>query len=168
MWRNLLFSSLLVVFLSGLSLACTNPQVTSKSFTTQDATIVTHIAYIADFQVKCSSGDVSNLYAELEDGSIVPVAQVAPDTYQVSWSEENKLARRGEHLIRIFDEEGFGAVRKALRANEPSSSVKESFTVSVNHYGAYNGPWLRSEFVAVLVSLVVTYVAITNKSKIVS
>lgn len=70
---------------SGLCSSCTNPQVTSKSFTTQDATIVTNIAYISEFSLECSSGTVSHLYADV-DGIIVPVSEIAPNTYQVSIS----------------------------------------------------------------------------------
>ncbi|ENN76764.1 hypothetical protein HUJ04_012339 [Dendroctonus ponderosae] len=168
MLKQLVFACLFLVFLPALSLACVKPEVTSKSFTTQDATIVAHIGFISEFQVKCSSGEVSSLYAELEDKTIVPVAIVAPNIYQVSWTEDSKTAGKGEHIIRIFDEEGYAAIRKALRGNEPTSSVPELFKVSVYHPGAYNGPWLRSEFLAVVVSLLISYFAITAKAKIVS
>jgi len=169
MTRQVVLSSLFVVFLASFSTACTNLQVTSKSFTTQDATIVAHIGFISEFQVKCSSGQVSSLYAELGDGSIIPVAIVGPNNnYQVSWTEDSKFSKKGQYNIRIFDEEGYAALRRAIRGNAPTSSVPEFFSVSVNHPGAYSGPWLRSEFVAVIVSLLVSYFAITTKAKIVS
>ncbi|XP_030748516.1 translocon-associated protein subunit delta [Sitophilus oryzae] len=158
----------LLTFLVGFGSACSNPQVTSKSFTTKDATIVSHIGFISEITVKCTTGVLSSLYAELEDGSIIPVAVVAPETFQVSWIEESKSARSGQRLIRIFDEEGYTALRKAIRNNEPTGSVPEFFSVYVHHSGAYNGPWVKSEFIAVVLSILVSQFALTTKSKIVS
>ncbi|XP_076262199.1 translocon-associated protein delta [Rhynchophorus ferrugineus] len=168
MVKFLMLSVVLVAIFANSAFACSNPEVTSKYFTTQDATIVSHIGFISEFSVKCSSGQVSSLYAQLEDGSIIPVAIVGPQTYQVSWTEESKLAYSGQRNIRIFDEDGYTAVRKALRNNEPASSVPEFFSVSVNHSGAYNGPWVKSEFIAVVVSIIVSQFALTTKSKIIS
>lgn len=85
MSKQLALVTLFVIFLAGFSSACTDPKVTSKSFTTQDATIVAHIGFISEFEVICSSGQISSLYAELEDHSIVPVAVIGPNTYQVSF-----------------------------------------------------------------------------------
>lgn len=62
--------------------SCNNPTVTSKSFTTQDATIVTNIAYVAEFDLKCDSGAPSSLYADI-DGNITPASLVTQNGYQV-------------------------------------------------------------------------------------
>lgn len=64
-------------------MGCSNPEVAATSFTTLDATIVTNIAYISEFSVKCSSGKLGNLYAEL-DGTISPVSTVGNNRFQVS------------------------------------------------------------------------------------
>ncbi|KAG5893631.1 hypothetical protein JTB14_015070 [Gonioctena quinquepunctata] len=157
----------LLVSFAGLCLSCSNPEVTSTSFTTLDATIVSSIAYISDFTVKCSSGSISNLYAEL-DGNVSPVSIVGPNQYQVSWTEEPKTARRGERVLRIFDEDTYTVYRKASRAKEDVSSVPALFNVVVNHPGAFNGPWLKSEFIATILSLVVAYFAAVSRSKVVS
>lgn len=105
----------------------------------------------------------SDIFAILNEYNTLPCQLL-----QVSWTEDSKLAKKGQHNIRIFDEEGYAALRKALRGNEPTSSVSEFFNVAVKHPGAYNGPWLRSEFVAVVISLLVSYFAVTTKAKIVS
>lgn len=63
---------------------CSNIEVTSKSFTTQDATIVTNIAYISEFGVTCGSGSISHLYADL-DGVILPVLVTGSNKYQVCY-----------------------------------------------------------------------------------
>lgn len=76
------------LFFAGLSVGysdrCLNPEISSETFTTQDATIVTNIAYICEFQVRCKSGVAANLYAEI-DGSIVPISVIGPNTHQVSF-----------------------------------------------------------------------------------
>ncbi|KAK4871664.1 hypothetical protein RN001_015788 [Aquatica leii] len=156
-----------VIIYSGYCNSCKNLEVTSKSFTTQDATIVTNIAYISEFTVKCSSGSLSHAYADVE-GVIVPVFEVSPNTFQVSWTEDTKNARRGQINIRMFDEDGYTTLRKAIRAGEDISTVSPLFSVTVNHPGAFNGPWLKSEFLAVALSVIVAYLALSSRSKLLS
>lgn len=79
-----------------------------------------------------------------------------------------KTARSGDKQIRIFDEEGNTLLRKAIRADEDTSSVPSIFSVTLSHPGAYNGPWLNSEFVAAVISFVVAYFAIASRSKVLS
>lgn len=71
-------------------------------------------------------------------------------------------------MIRLFDEDGNIAVRKALRDGEDISKVQPIFTVTINHPGAFSGPWLKSEFLAVVLSFVIAYVAISSRSKLVN
>lgn len=69
-------------------LTCTSPSVDSvKSFTTQDATIVSQIAFITEFTLKCSNkaSESSPLFAE-SDGKLSPVARIGTDKFQVSVS----------------------------------------------------------------------------------
>ncbi|KAJ8923490.1 hypothetical protein NQ315_010068 [Exocentrus adspersus] len=167
MYKSVFTVTIFAVFSVVHCSSCLNIDVTSKSFTTQDATIVSNIGYISEFTVGCSSGDVTSLYAELE-GNLVPVSVVGSSKYQVSWTEEAKTARSGEKVIRIFDEDGYNSYRKALRSGEDVSSVPALFSVAVNHPGAYSGPWLKSEFVATVVSLVIAYFALASRSKVVS
>ncbi|KAJ8945610.1 hypothetical protein NQ314_009137 [Rhamnusium bicolor] len=152
---QLLFLAMIFAVLSvGLCSSCSGFEVTSKSFTTQDATIVSNIAFISEFTVKCGSGELESLYVEL-DGN-------------VSWTEESKLARTGDKVIRLFDEDGYTTYRKALRAGEDVSTVPALFSVVVNHPGAFNGPWLKSEFIATAISLVIAYFALASRAKVVS
>lgn len=179
MFRSLILASIFT-FCAVSCESCTNPQLTSTSFTTEDATIVTNIAYISEFTLKCSNGQVPPLYAEV-NGNIVPVSVVGPNQYQVSnltdvqnltrfsqvsWTEDIKTARSGDKLIRVLDEDGFAAARKALRGGEDLSSVPSVADLSVYYPGAYNGPWLKSELLATIVSLVVSYFAISFKLKV--
>nr|CAD7195006.1 unnamed protein product [Timema douglasi] len=125
---------------------CSNPDVTASAYTTQDATVLTSIAFIADFTLKCGNGAKGiPLYAEI-DGKTVPAARTGDDKYQVSWTEEVKKARSGDYNVNLFDDEGYAALRKAVRSGEDASTVKPLVTVVVNYPGAYQGPWLNKCF----------------------
>nr|CAD7433960.1 unnamed protein product [Timema monikensis] len=129
--------------------------VTASAYTTQDATVLTSIAFIADFTLKCGNGAKGiPLYAEI-DGKTVPAARTGDDKYQVSWTEEVKKARSGDYNVNLFDDEGYAALRKAVRSGEDASTVKPLVTVVVNYPGAYQGPWVNSEFMAAVLSLLV-------------
>lgn len=58
-------------------------------------------------------------------------------------------------------------MRKALRDGDDIGSVPSLVDVVINHPGAFTGPWLKSEFLAVVLSIVIAYVAITSRSKLV-
>ncbi|XP_075222106.1 translocon-associated protein delta [Lycorma delicatula] len=148
---------------------CTKPEVTASAYTTQDATVLTNIAFVAEFSLKCSNGVKGiPLYAEI-NGKTLPAAKTGEDNkYQVSWIEEVKKSRTGDYSLNLYDEEGYGALRKALRSGEDISSVKPLVTIVVNHPGAYQGPWVNSEFMAAVLSILVWYLAFTAKSKLLS
>lgn len=85
----------------------------------------------------------------------------------MSWSEEIKNSRSGEHLIRLFDEDGFAALRKAQRSGESLDSVSPLTTVAVKHRGVYKGAWVNSEILFTGLIALTAYVAFSTKSKIV-
>lgn len=62
---------------------CKSPTVSSSSFTTADGTIVSQVAYIAEFELKCQDGAAGALFAEYA-GRLSPVAKVGLNKYQVS------------------------------------------------------------------------------------
>ena len=68
-----------------LAQGCTNPQVEASSFTSLDATVVTQIAYITEFTLKCDNPLPENyaLYAEVE-GKPLTAARVGENRYQVT------------------------------------------------------------------------------------
>ncbi|CAH1971465.1 unnamed protein product [Acanthoscelides obtectus] len=146
---------------------CQNPQIISTSYTTQDATILKHVAYIANFYVKCKKGEAGNLYAVLEN-NITPVASVGEGKYQVSWTEDIKTSKTGDITVNIYDEVGYSSVRKALRAGENLFTVPVFAKIVINHPGVYAGPWFSCEFLAVGFSVVIAYMAIHFRSKLLS
>lgn len=85
----------------------------------------------------------------------------------MSWSEDIKKARSGDHNVKLYDEEGYGAVRKAHRAGE-ENNVKPLATIVVRHPGTYSGPWFNSEILASGLIAVVAYFAFATRSKILS
>jgi len=156
-------------FVSILGDVCQSPKVVAQSYTTQDATIVTKIAYIAEFSLDCSNGlkDLL-LYADVSGQSLPVFRNTDGSKYQVSWTEDVKIARKGDFSINLYGEDGFAALRKAQRVGEPISSVKPLVTIVLNHPGAYHGPWVNTEFMAAVLAGVVGYVAFSAKSKLLS
>ena len=166
---NVFFLAAAFLFASTTANVCTKPEVSASAYTTQDATVLTNIAFVAEFTLKCGN-KVSGLplYAEI-NGKTLPAARIGDDNrYQVSWTEEVKKARSGDYSVNLYDEEGYAAMRKAIRSGEDPSSVKPLVTVVVNHPGAYQGPWVNSEFMAAILSVFVWYLAFSAKSKLLS
>lgn len=91
-----------------------------------------------------------------------------PLVLQISWLDDFKKARRGDYAVKLYDENGYGQLRKLLRDGESTSSVTPVHSAYVRYPGAYKGAWVNSEFLAAVVSFVVLYFAYTFKSKIVS
>ncbi|KAL3270958.1 hypothetical protein HHI36_021461 [Cryptolaemus montrouzieri] len=151
------------------SAACKDVQVSTKSYTTEDATVLSQIAYISEFRVKCNpiSANPGNLYALFKE-NIIPVANVAPNKYQISWTEDLKTAQVGDINVNIFDEEGYSALKKASRSGESLQEVPHFFTITINHPGSYKGPCISCEFLAAIFSLLIAYYAIHLRMKFVS
>lgn len=84
----------------------------------------------------------------------------------MSWTEEPRSSSRGSRNVRLFDEEGFGALRKAQRSGGDISTIPALSTVNVYHAGAFNGPWINSEILAAFSSVAVAYIAFASKSKL--
>ncbi|XP_044763536.1 translocon-associated protein subunit delta-like [Coccinella septempunctata] len=148
---------------------CKDVEVSTKSYTTEDATVLSQIAYISEFVVKCnpSSSSPGNLYALFKE-NIIPVANVAPNKYQLSWTEDLKTAQVGEIVVKVFDEDGYAALKKALRNGDNIQEVMQFTTVAISHPGAYKGPCISCEFLAALFSLSIAYYAVHLRVKFVS
>jgi len=150
-----------------LASSCSSPSITATSFTTQDATIVTNIAYVSQFKLSCDGkpGDIP-LFAEVGGKPLSVVKNKEGGEYIVSWLEDTKKAPRGNFEIKIYDDEGYAAVRKAQRSGEDASSVQPLGVVVLNHPGAYNGPWINSELAALVAASGVLYYAVITKTKL--
>uniref|UniRef100_A0A8C8XGN0 Translocon-associated protein subunit delta n=1 Tax=Panthera leo TaxID=9689 RepID=A0A8C8XGN0_PANLE len=106
------------------------------------------------------------LYADVS-GKQFPVTRGQDvGRYQVSWSLDHKSAHAGTYEVRFFDEESYSLLRKAQRNNEDISVIPPLFTVSVDHRGTWNGPWVSTEVLAAAIGLVIYYLAFSAKSHI--
>lgn len=89
--KPIVIISLVLAVLNGaLAESCRNPRAEAASFTSEDATIVSQIAYIAEFSLQCD-GDLPKdyaLYAEVE-GRPLTAARVGENKYQVKKNDFN-------------------------------------------------------------------------------
>ncbi|XP_027463525.1 translocon-associated protein subunit delta isoform X2 [Zalophus californianus] len=114
----------------------------------------------------CSLSQNMALYADVS-GKQFPVTRGQDvGRYQVSWSLDHKSAHAGTYEVRFFDEESYSLLRKAQRNNEDISVIPPLFTVSVDHRGTWNGPWVSTEVLAAAIGLVIYYLAFSAKSHI--
>ncbi|XP_023396563.1 translocon-associated protein subunit delta isoform X3 [Loxodonta africana] len=160
--RNVAFSALPLT-----AEACMEPQITPSYYTTSDAVISTETVFIVEISLTCKNR-VQNmaLYADVS-GKQFPVTRGQDvGRYQVSWSLDHKSAHAGTYEVRFFDEESYSLLRKAQRNNEDISVIPPLFTVSVDHRGTWNGPWVSTEVLAAVVGLVIYYLAFSAKSHI--
>ncbi|XP_043516442.1 translocon-associated protein subunit delta isoform X2 [Frieseomelitta varia] len=165
--RFIIFSILICGISEIFAETCQKPEVIASAYVTEDATILTNVAFTTQFVLKCSNGVKGiTLYAEV-DGKSLPAARLSSDNkYQVSWTEDVKKARSGDYNIKLYDDERYAAIRKALRNGEDPNSVKPLVVVVLNNPGIYRGPWINSELLAVLLAALVSYSAFSSKFKL--
>jgi len=161
--------ALAVLAFSAAALAekCTNPSVQATAYTPTDAQVLTHIPYVAEFVLTCANGAADvNLYADLE-GQLVPVVRAAEgnNKYQVSWTKEIKAAKTGEHEVKLYDEDGYAAVKRALERGE-AADTKPLVTILVNYAGAYKGAYVNTEIIAAALAFLVFYLAYSSRASL--
>jgi len=149
---------------------CSGPSVSTDTYTTKHIALSSETAHVVEFTVNCKEEDAKgfNLYAELEAGVLVPVALV-PETnsYQVSWVKDHKKAETGSILIKMYDDEGYTAYRKAQRNDGDLSEVSPLFSVTLDHPGvSKEGLFVQTEFIAVVTALLVWWCANSMRSHI--
>lgn len=146
--------------------SCTNPTVRAHSYTPSDAQVLTHIAFIAEFTLECSNGAKNvNLYADV-GGNLVPVIKSDndPSKLLVSWTKELKAAVAGDHEVNLYDDEGFATIKRVMdRGGAEKHGVKPLATIVVQYPGAYKGPWVNSELIALGLAILVFSLAHSSK-----
>ncbi|KAM9112927.1 translocon-associated protein subunit delta isoform 2-T2 [Pangshura tecta] len=146
---------------------CPEPTIVPSYYTTADAVISSESVFVVEIALTCRNGAQNvALYADV-NGKQFPVTRGQDvGRYQVSWSMEHKAARSGTYEVKFFDEESYSALRKAQRNNEDVSAIRALFTVSVDHRGAWTGPWVSTEVLAAAIGLLVYYLALSAKGSI--
>lgn len=81
----ILLFTILSILHGTFSYSCNKLSTEAVSFTSLDATVVTQIAFITVFTLKCETPLPENyaLYVEV-DGKVLPAARVSENKYQVS------------------------------------------------------------------------------------
>lgn len=146
---------------------CKNPTASPTFYTTQDGTTILEVAFIATFNLKCNGEDSDiPLYAEI-DGNILPVIKSAVNkNYFISLTDDVKKSRAADYTINLYDEESHAALRKSFLMGDDPKIIKPLVTISARNPGASYGPWINTEFLALIVTVAVWYFAFTCKSKI--
>nr|XP_053656115.1 uncharacterized protein LOC128704924 [Cherax quadricarinatus] len=138
-------------------------QVEALGLPFQGATIVKKML-LSDF---CLCSMVKRVFlCMLKCGWVVGVVFVYGLKYQVSWVEDAATAVSGERPIKLYDDQGYAALRKAQRGNEDTSTVQPIATINLYHPGAYRGPWVQSETMAIIAAIFVYYYALTQKTRL--
>nr|XP_054752180.1 translocon-associated protein subunit delta-like [Lytechinus pictus] len=145
--------------------SCIGASFTSKVYTTTDGALSTETVFLVEFQLSCKN-KIANIFLNAEvDGKQIPVSRSGDNQYQVSWKADHKDAPAGLYNVGIYDEEGFSALRKALRAGE-ESKVKPLITIPIDHPGVSTGPWVSTEIIATGIAGLVWYAAFATKKNI--
>jgi hypothetical protein len=117
--------------------------------------------------VKCSNNEAppTTLYGYV-NGEVIMVTQSNSDgNYQVSWSVPHDKAPKGSITVSFYDDEGASNLRKSLRYGE-EVNVTPLFTVDLYHKGVKTGSYIDLGLIAVTISLLIWYLAYTERQKI--
>ncbi|XP_074387259.1 translocon-associated protein subunit delta-like [Zonotrichia albicollis] len=146
---------------------CPEPTIAPSYYTTSDAVIASESVFVVEISLVCKNGAQNvALYADV-NGKQFPVTRGQGRGQVPGLLEpEHRQAHSGTYEVKFFDEESYSALRKAQRNNEDVSRIRPLFTVSVEHRGAWSGPWVSTEVVAAAVGLLVYYLAFSTKSSI--
>lgn len=83
--KLIILTVIAVVTSSALAETCQKPEVSASAYVTEDATILTNIAFTTQFTLKCSNGAKGvSLYAEVEGKTLPAVRLSADNKYQVN------------------------------------------------------------------------------------
>jgi len=109
---------------------CPSPTATVvRSYTTTDASVLTTIAFVSQFDLKCGGSapaPTTNFYAEVEGRQLNVARSAKTGQYQVSWTEEIPKAQRGDYKINIYDEETFAVVKKVWILKQIKINIKSA------------------------------------------
>lgn len=84
MYKFLLVCALANVVSIVLAETCQKPEIVASAYVTEDATVLTNVAFTTQFVLKCSNGVKGiSLYAEVEGKALPAVRLSADNKYQV-------------------------------------------------------------------------------------
>jgi len=156
---------------------CLSPTLTHTSYTSSEASTARETVFIVSFGLTCKNEAAStpNVYAVLASGegkalSAVKTAAKTAAGYQISFSGEHADLPRGAYAVRLYDEDGFAALKKAQRQEGGEESAEAAVTplsqLTLEHNGVWKGELVRGETVALALAFVFFYLAHSAKSRI--
>lgn len=134
---------------------------------TTDGMVASEVAFIIEFTVSCDEMKSPPLYAAIND-KILPVVKSADGVkYQISCTEELSKVVKGTRDVKIYDEEQFVLLRKTQRNGFKTDYIASTFSIPLYYLGNQK-PLVKSEFLALICSVVLWHVAFSMKSKLVN
>lgn len=90
---------------------------------------------MVEFRAQCGGAQAKNIifYAEVKSKVISSSCDESGERYQLTWTDRNEVSRSGQIDLKIYDEDGVTALKKAQRAQTDTNQVKELQTVSFYH-----------------------------------
>ncbi|KAL5515068.1 hypothetical protein EMCRGX_G000186 [Ephydatia muelleri] len=159
---GLVLLGLFVVHCKG---ACTTPK-TFQTYSSSDVFMSSEAIFIVEFDMTCDASEQFPAIHAFVGGQLLPLARsVGGNRYQLSWSLPHKEAVVGTQSINFYNEEESTAIRKSLRYNE-EIKAKPLFTVQYEYKGTQAWNWFAPSFLAVVVSVLVWWLAYNTKTKL--
>jgi len=160
---------------------CLSPTVTHTFHTSNEASTASETVFIVSFDLTCKNeASKPNVYAVLvsADGKTLSGVRQAAKTaassgYQVSFSGEHAQLPKGAYSVRLYDEDGFAALKKAQRqegggeeAAAAEAAVESLAQLDIHHGGVWKDEMIRGEALALALAFVAFYAAHSAKGKI--
>nr|XP_042902681.1 translocon-associated protein subunit delta-like [Parasteatoda tepidariorum] len=152
---------------NALAEICENPTIDTKTYITNDGIIASEVVVVNEIAISCTPFvHELALYVEKSGKLIAAVKSSDNSKYQLSWTERGEQIFSGEHYIKVYDEKGYAALRKAHLYNKDTSNIPPAFLLSFYYSGIYNESMISSKSIVVVISMILCYLAFTQKANI--
>lgn len=160
---------LVVVVVSAHCETCQLPEVISSSYSVANEKLSDDTAFLVEFELKCVNNLKGiSLYADV-GGKQFPVTKSAEgDKYQVSWVAKGEIVPSQTIDVKLYDEDGFGKLKKALRSEEEEVAVKPLATVELEHPGSSTCTCIKSEILALITASLIFYIVSKERSAVIA
>uniref|UniRef100_A0AC34RAE2 Translocon-associated protein subunit delta n=1 Tax=Panagrolaimus sp. JU765 TaxID=591449 RepID=A0AC34RAE2_9BILA len=124
------------VIAAASAFTCANPKWSNTGYSTTDGFFHYDTTYITEFSIQCDSGIRGASFFAVINGKVFRVAQSEETSkFQVSWQLPHSESGSQDFDILIYDEDKFAARERAIRNDEPATSIQPLFTITQRHPG---------------------------------